>query len=244
MKKTHLVPVHFAVQSKMAANVKFQDSILSPSLEDINETLDELLLEFFEKLETLESLRNDLTSAMRHGFLSMSKARYSMGNKAVGEMQYARSMTASTFVVEEESCSNSKNDEKELNPDLSGFEVVFDGVKMENELCKEVENVTENKSSGLRQRGAGKNHQGKDTQELIESEIGISSRKKSTDPLKWFGVLVPTSLRDCQREFKTACCLSFEIAQLEQEVNTIMNDYLNLKEKKRIVQNLDEKKDK
>ena len=227
--------------------MKFQDSILSPSLEDINETLDELLLEFFEKLETLESLRNDLTSAMRHGFLSMSKARYSMGNKAVGEMQYARSMTASTFVVEEESCSNSKNDDKELNPDLSGFEVVFDGDKTEKELFKEVENVTENKSSGLRQRGAGKNHQGRDTQEdglEIEREIGISSRKKSTDPLKWFGVLVPTSLRDCQREFKTACCLSFEIAQLEQEVNTIMNDYLNLKEKKRIVQNLDEKKDK
>ena len=222
--------------------MKFQDSIL---VEDINKTLDELLLEFFEKLETLESLRNDLTRAMRHGFLSMSKARYSMGNKAVCEMQYARSMTASTFVVEEESCSNSENDEKELKPDLSGFEVVFDGDKAKAELCKEVENVTENRSSGLRQRGARENHQGKDTHEdrlEIESEMGISCRKKSADPLKWFGVLVPTSLKDCQKEFKTACRLSFEIAQLEQEVNTIMSDYLNLKEKKKIVQSSDEKK--
>ena len=216
--------------------MEFQD--LAACLEDLNKTLDELLLEFFEKLETLEGLRNGLTNAMKHGFLSMSKARYSMGNKAVGEMQYARNMIASTLVLEEDNCSNSEDDQETLKPDLSCSEVVFDGGKRKKESCKGLEDLEGNQKSGLRQRTAGKNNQEEDLGE--QNETGSSSKEKSTDPLKWFGVLVPTSLRDCQKEFKTACRFSFEIVQLEQEVNTIIDDYLDLKEKKKIIQDSDE----
>ncbi len=230
----------------MAANAEFQDLAaslsLTVSLEDLNETLDELLLEFFENLETLEGLRNDLTTAMRNGFLSMSKARYSMGNKAVGEMQYARKMTASTFVLERDSCP-SEDDKEKIKLELSDCEVVFDGDKKKL-MCKGVESLVENERPGLRERGVAKNHQ----EEIegggleLKSETEFSSRKESTDPLKWFGVLVPTSLKDCQKDFKIACRLSCEIAQLEQELDRIMDDYYNLKEKKILMKSLDEKK--
>ena len=218
---------------------------MADSLESLNEKLDQLLLDFFEKLETLEVVRNDLTNAMRNGFLSMSKARYSMGNKAVGEMQYSRNMTASTLVSERDSCS-SKDDKNKLKTVLKGFEVLFDGDKTKNETCKEVEDLVENERPGLRQRGAAKSHQGETDGGGPggKTETEFASRKKTTDPLKWFGVLVPSSLKDCQKEFKTACCLSCEIAQLEEELVRIMGDYHKLKEKKIIFQSLNENKDK
>ncbi|XP_028407059.1 coiled-coil domain-containing protein 115-like [Dendronephthya gigantea] len=205
---------------------------------NLNEKLDVALLEFFEKLENLEVVRNDLTSTMRNGFLLMSKARYSMGNKSVGELQYARNMKASTLVIERDFQSRNE-DEDDVETDLKGFEVVFDLDKAKNENERGGD-VVENEKPGLRQRVTGKD-QREDLMEDDEDRArkgGFMDGKKTTDPLKWFGVLVPTSLRECQRDFKTACRLSGEAAQLEQELDTIINDYAKLKEEKRRLQNL------
>ena len=209
---------------------------MADDLENLNEKLDQFLLEFFEKLEAVEELRRDLTNAMRNGFLAMSKARYSMGNKAVGEMQYAKNMTASTLVFEGD------NDANKLTPDFGSFLVSFDAGATRNEMPKGIENlVKSDQKPVLRQRGAGK------SQEPTGAGLGekcaekFAGGKKRKDPLKWFGVLVPSSLKDCQKDFKTACCLSCEVAQLEQELVRIMNDYEQLKERKRVVQSLVDK---
>ena len=211
---------------------------MDDNLENLNEKLDQFLLEFFEKLEALEGVRNDLTNAMRNGFLSMSKARYSMGNKAVGEMQYARDMTASTLVyLERDGCLN-KDDGNKVAADCGKFVVSFDAGETKNEINKGVENlVKDDQQPVLRQRGAAKSQQ-EVTKEVVQgekSEVKFASGKKRKDPLKWFGVLVPSSLKDCQRDFKTACCLSCEVAQLERDLGRIMCDYEQLKEKKKIV---------
>ena len=209
---------------------------MDDSLKNLNEKLDEFLLLFFEKLEVLEDVREKLTNSMRNGFLSMSKARYSMGNKAVGEMQYARNMTASTMVFERENGS-SKDGESHLLAGVEGFEVLFDANESKTEIN---ESLINNEKPGLRQR----THKGT-TKDLEESKTQTkfsSSKRKSIDPLKWFGVLVPGSLKDCQREFKNACSLVCEVTRLEQELEKIMEDYEKLKNEKRIVQSSDENK--
>ena len=209
---------------------------MADDLENLNEKLDQLLLEFFEKLETVEELRRDLTNAMRNGFLAMSKARYSMGNKAVGEMQYAKNMTASTLVLEGD------NDANKLTSDFGSFVVSFDAGATKNEMPKGVEILVKNDQKPvLRQRGAGKSQEPAGAGIGEKCEEKFASGKKSKDPLKWFGVLVPSSLKDCQKDFKTACRLSCEVAQLEQELGRIMNDYEQLKERKRVVQSLVDK---
>uniref|UniRef100_A0AAQ4R8X0 Vacuolar ATPase assembly protein VMA22 n=1 Tax=Gasterosteus aculeatus aculeatus TaxID=481459 RepID=A0AAQ4R8X0_GASAC len=54
--------------------------------------LDEKLLRFMEQLELLEEKRASLNSLIEQGWFSMSKARYSMGNKHVSPLQYASEM--------------------------------------------------------------------------------------------------------------------------------------------------------
>nr|ACQ58122.1 Coiled-coil domain-containing protein 115 [Anoplopoma fimbria] len=51
--------------------------------------LDEKLLCLMEQLELLEEKRAALNSLIEQGWFSMSKARYSMGNKHVSPLQYA-----------------------------------------------------------------------------------------------------------------------------------------------------------
>ena len=210
---------------------------MADDLGNLNEKLDFVLLEFFEKLENLEDVRNALTDAMRNGFLSMSKARYSMGNKSVGELEYSRNMRASTLVIERD-VQSSKDQKDDVKTDLKRFEVVFDQDEATNEKEKGG-SVLESKIPGLRQRVNVK-----DQREDLEGGDEDRKRKqkfvderKASNPLKWFGVLVPTSLRECQKDFKTACHLLGEVAQLEQDLDRIITDYAKLKEEKRRLQN-------
>ncbi|XP_034064863.1 coiled-coil domain-containing protein 115 isoform X2 [Gymnodraco acuticeps] len=58
-------------------------------LEESSLLLDEKLLRFMDQLELLEEKRAALNSLIEQGWFSMSKARYSMGNKRVSALQYA-----------------------------------------------------------------------------------------------------------------------------------------------------------
>uniref|UniRef100_A0A4W5JFU6 Vacuolar ATPase assembly protein VMA22 n=1 Tax=Hucho hucho TaxID=62062 RepID=A0A4W5JFU6_9TELE len=54
--------------------------------------LDKKLLVFMDQLELLEEKRERLNSLIEQGWFSMSKARYSMGNKQVSSLQYGSEM--------------------------------------------------------------------------------------------------------------------------------------------------------
>uniref|UniRef100_A0A8C4N9H9 Vacuolar ATPase assembly protein VMA22 n=1 Tax=Eptatretus burgeri TaxID=7764 RepID=A0A8C4N9H9_EPTBU len=52
------------------------------------------------------------------------------------------------------------------------------------------------------------------------------------DPLKWFGVLVPQSLRQAQQSFKQAIPVSVELASLQVQLHDAQDLYSHLLEKK------------
>ncbi|XP_022597174.1 coiled-coil domain-containing protein 115 isoform X2 [Seriola dumerili] len=58
-------------------------------LEESSLSLDGKLLRFMDQLELLEEKRATLNSLIEQGWFTMSKARYSMGNKQVSALQYA-----------------------------------------------------------------------------------------------------------------------------------------------------------
>ena len=52
--------------------------------------------------------------------------------------------------------------------------------------------------------------------------------RKQVDPLKWFGVLVPQSLRQSQGDFKAAANLALDIATLKIKVDNFGQEYRSL----------------
>ncbi|CAI5647591.1 unnamed protein product [Oreochromis niloticus] len=175
--------------------------------------LDEKLLRFMEQLELLEEKRATFNSLIEQGWFSMSKARYTMGNKQVSALQYAseieplvcvQTRTLDNGEVEfttercTQTCSKESGKDQRAIEDIGPQEEVFDlqGVRRRNRPKRE---IAESTSSDKAPAGKG-------------------DHNAQQDPLKWFGVLVPQSLKHAQSSFKQVIELSAEIAALQTAV--------------------------
>lgn len=191
------------------------------------ERLDELTLNFFDKFEQIQAKREEICKIMKDGYLNLSQARYSMGNKSVCPLQYSEKMKASTFV--------SLNDNDGL---------AFEIVNFKAEDC--TKDVKEEQSGSVRKRKVDKKPENEnidgsnsvkdlhvdDTEDLTLQELSLKDRKQADDPLKWFGVLVPVCLRTGQAQFRKAIDLCCELVNLENEIKTLMEKYRSQKKLK------------
>uniref|UniRef100_UPI003AABBA42 coiled-coil domain-containing protein 115 n=1 Tax=Centroberyx gerrardi TaxID=166262 RepID=UPI003AABBA42 len=207
-------------------------------LEESSLLLDEKLLRFMDQLELLEEKRATLNSLIEQGWFSMSKARYSMGNKQVSALQYASE-------IEPLVCVHART------LDNSEVEFCTERVtqKCNNESGKDVRSVEDigPQEEGVRRRIKSK----KDFAEKEEGEkaniekllmkteppevppVAKGNQNPQQDPLKWFGILVPQSLKQAQSSFKQVIELSAEIATLQSAVfNTREELKLGMKQKR------------
>lgn len=177
--------------------------------------VDEKLLCFMDQLELLEKKRASLNALIEQGWLSISKARYSMGNKKVSSLQYASEIKPRLYV--------------HAQP-LDNGEVKFyinKVIEKSDDNLKSVEDIGP-QESGIRRRNKKKHHvdENEEMDKIIpEQQREIQKARQCNhnpqqDPLKWFGILVPQSLKQVQASFKQVIELSAEIASLQ---TTILN---------------------
>ncbi|XP_004674959.1 PREDICTED: coiled-coil domain-containing protein 115 [Condylura cristata] len=164
--------------------------------------LDSLLLQLLGDLEELEAKRVALNSRVEEGWFSLSKARYAMGAKAVGPLQYASRMEPQVCVS---TC--------EAQDRLQKFRVVKAGAPTPEEVGP--------RESTLRRR--------KGPSKIQEPEPETSPVPQ--DPLNWFGILVPHSLRQAQASFQEGLQLAADIASLQTRIDWGQNQLRGLKEK-------------
>ncbi|CAM4680445.1 unnamed protein product [Leuciscus chuanchicus] len=171
--------------------------------------LDEQLLLFMDQLEALEEKRQKLNSLIEEGWFSIAKTRYSMGNKQVSALQYASEMEPLVHV------------EASL---LEGGTAEFKCERRKNKTEELKNNTVEDigaKETGLRRRINTKQKGVKEEEEETDPQVKTtaeSSTPEHREPLKWFGILVPQSLKQAQSAFKEVITLSAEIASLQSEI--------------------------
>ncbi|XP_028309360.1 coiled-coil domain-containing protein 115 [Gouania willdenowi] len=189
----------------------------SPEVEEASLSLDEKLLRFMDQLELMQEKRVALNALIEQGWISMSSARYSMGSKHVSALQYASEMDplvcveVSTsdsgdvqFFTERttQTCSNVCEPAPTAIEEIGPQE---QGVRRRNISKKDV--PTKDKSDGtIREK---------------TSEVNLTKTNEHSpqqDPLKWFGILVPQSLKQAQSSFKQVIELSAEIASLQTAI--------------------------
>lgn len=205
-------------------------------MEDICCELDQLTVEFFDILERLHEKREYMNAAIRDGHLNLSKARYSMGNKSVGALQYSHKMDHALYHIEsvysaeqpEESCVAFEL--KKSSP----------GKVMESSIA-DIDDKDEERNV-LRRRKPQKSDSLHDEITGIE-ELSLSKEEKLPlesssngyvqDPLKWFGILVPGCLRTGQKNFQSAIELSCEMVNFEIKLKEIVEKFKALKTRKR-----------
>ncbi|XP_056102378.1 coiled-coil domain-containing protein 115 [Rhinichthys klamathensis goyatoka] len=171
--------------------------------------LDEQLLLFMDQLETLEEKRLKLNSLIEEGWFSIAKTRYSMGNKQVSALQYASEMEPLVHV-----------EASLLEGGTAEFKCERRKKKTEELKNNTVEDIGA-KDTGLRRRINTKQKGVKEEEEETDPQVKTkaeSSTPEHREPLKWFGILVPQSLKQAQSAFKEVITLSAEIASLQSAI--------------------------
>lgn len=189
-------------------------SDIEPSkMESLNKKLDDILVDFFESLGELYKEQANLENLMKNGFLMMSRARYNMGAKSVSVSQYDESSMKASKVV-----MVTKEDHNKT----------FQLVNPSNFPVDDSEEITT--STGLRQRKGG----GIDKIETLGSTVIENSNdsKCNCDPIKWFGVLVPQSLRQSQGYFQQATDAAVSVSNLKSKVLNLKEQYKEVMKEK------------
>ncbi|XP_067448405.1 coiled-coil domain-containing protein 115 [Thunnus thynnus] len=205
-------------------------------LEEPSLLLDEKLLRFMDQLELLEEKRASLNSLIEQGWFSMSKARYSMGNKQVSALQYASEIEP-LVCVHARSLDNGKME----------FCTERVSQKCSNESGKDgmrsIEDIGPQEEGVRRRIKSKKDITEKEASEEASSEkapevppVRKSDQNPQQDPLKWFGILVPQSLKQAQSSFKQVIDLSAEIATLQTAVLNTRQDLMHSMKDKHTLQ--------
>ncbi|XP_049609862.1 coiled-coil domain-containing protein 115 [Syngnathus scovelli] len=176
--------------------------------------LDDILLALMDQLELLEEKRGRLNSLIEQGWFFISKARYSMGNKQVSALQYASEIKPlvavhvrqlgddnvefCTDLPKYDECCNTNAPVEDIGPKEEGVRRRIKPTETSSEK-KTVEELNKRKSS----------------KDLADSK---SESNLPQNPLQWFGILVPQSLKQAQLSFKQVIELSAEIATLQVQI--------------------------
>lgn len=148
-------------------------------------------------------LRDSLNELLENGLLELARGRYANGNKSVSALQLNMGQVEALRTVR-----SHFDDPEQRYPHFELLGAVGSGSPENNAAESEV-----------RKRG-----------EAVKppSEEAPSSRKppmSTTDPLRWFGVLVPQSLRRSQKCFVGALELLVDVANEQSRLTAAVDAY-------------------
>uniref|UniRef100_A0A8D1EIZ5 Vacuolar ATPase assembly protein VMA22 n=1 Tax=Sus scrofa TaxID=9823 RepID=A0A8D1EIZ5_PIG len=190
--------------------------------------LDSLLLQLLGDLEELETKRAALNARVEEGWLSLSKARYAMGAKSVGPLQYASRMEPQVCVCTSEAQDGLQKfwlvragarTPEEVGPRESGKQGRVICWFYDGQEKKWTDSHLNYKGKALRKR--------KGPTKTAEPEPSPAPQ----DPLNWFGILVPHSLRQAQASFREGLQLAADMASLQIRIDWGRNQLRGLQEK-------------
>ncbi|XP_078088269.1 vacuolar ATPase assembly protein VMA22 [Mustelus asterias] len=203
-------------------------------LESLCERLEEQLLRYLQEMESLSEKRQRLEALMEQGWFSLSKARYSMGNKWVSSLQYGPEMVPLAqvdvslqeggrcgFQVERVDCGEAKRTGALQEEQKEIVEIgTREQVRRRKSRWKEDEEQKLSCEDEVASRSQTLKESTGEEETPAEQKDG---RRPCQDPIRWFGVLVPQSLKIAQASFK-------EVIEVAAEVATLQNSLLSTKE--------------
>lgn len=207
--------------------------------EGICEKLDDVSLKLFDLLDKLMEEREKLNELIKFGFVDMAKARYSIGNHRISSLQLdMKEMSALKLVANDEcSCKGYSFNSFVIVDTLNT--VKEDSVKTEDGVRKRItQSIGNDDINQLNTKIESVDLNSADCESSTSSEnILMETRKhyqKINDPLKWFGILTPQSLRNCQKHFQRSLDNVATIASVQNEIKALFNymDYLKAEKKK------------
>jgi hypothetical protein len=184
---------------------------MSDDILDVCKELDGLMIRVLELMEEQIKCKLKLQDIMKTSCLELAKTRYIMGNHCVSYLQLPTEESAEVTAQRTVASSlETKNNVEHL---------VF-------ELCTvnpEGTSLGKQEDNNLRKRAGKEEDERKEEADLIYKKGEENLIVTATDPIKWFGYLVPQNLRRAQKGFHTALELVVQNATIQSELNATCN---------------------
>lgn len=169
------------------------------------------MIRVLELMEEQIKCKLKLQDIMKTSCLELAKTRYIMGNHCVSYLQLPTEESAEVTAQRTVASSlETKNNVEHL---------VF-------ELCTvnpEGTSLGKQEDNNLRKRAGKEEDERKEEADLIYKKGEENLIVTATDPIKWFGYLVPQNLRRAQKGFHTALELVVQNATIQSELNATCN---------------------
>lgn len=193
---------------------------IDPNFTNICGKLDNLAIQILNVMQTIVYERQYLDESLRDGYINMAKSRYLM-----------RGQKINTFQI---NTSNLRASKKITRDTENGNGIEFPTFHVSNSTnrCMEDDHLV-NAENGLRNLKIGKVE---NSYEFNNSKKDFSNDDNSSanNPLQWFGVLVPPSLKNCQARFEQVIETVTKLTTLQSQLIVLSQEYRNLREQKSV----------
>ncbi|KAJ5472531.1 hypothetical protein N7530_006532 [Penicillium desertorum] len=215
------------------------------ALEDSVQCLDTLLEKYLHLLDRQQKLHSSLAEQLSSGFFALAQANFSSPpGRRYGPDYYDERMKATRKI----SIQSEQNTDKSTNPQekedvtaLPGPEYTFSVEHTPSRPSEEADGNNETKATSpvlgghleASEETSPASSEPSDTAGTETTPVGkpksVSKKFRSADPIHWYGILVPQSLRRAQDSFANAidnqvpdlASTTVEMRALEQQINQL-----------------------
>ncbi|KFM64837.1 Coiled-coil domain-containing protein 115, partial [Stegodyphus mimosarum] len=190
--------------------------------------LDDLAISILKTLHEIISERQYLDDNLREGYICMAKSRYLMRGQKIDIVQVdtsnlraAKKVFCEHDTIEKVEFLNYKILETDQVTSDANCIKYRSSEMLESKLSQDFEHLSIEKENSTNL-----------TAETSEKEEETSSDNKDKDPLYWFGVLTPASLKKCQSHFQQAIATAAKIVSLQSQLKSLGIKYRELRKEK------------
>ncbi|CAG8480189.1 727_t:CDS:2 [Funneliformis caledonium] len=196
-------------------------------MEEICIKLDKVLLEYMDLISIYQENWQKISKDLECGYLQLAHSKYTMGPGRLSKDQFDGRMQAVTrsliSEVEEEILKEHNYQFTLINGYLENDDIIPD----ESES-----NQINNNSSTLRRR----NIKESETEPNVTTKTEQPSKKQIVrDPIHWFGLLVPSTLRESQKHFKQSLVNMVGLLNIRNEILMKEVQFKKLKNQKEMI---------
>ncbi|CAH0384019.1 unnamed protein product [Bemisia tabaci] len=175
-----------------------------PAIEDLNTELDKLGFKVLQLMNDYIKSKVQLEQTIKNGCLDLAKARYIRGGAAISSLQLPTEDSLGVKALAKVEAHHERTD------GCTSFSLLHFEPTISNK--KSTDSETDSYTDG--------------DKSCLDSE-------KITDPLKWFGVLVPQNLRQAQAWFKQSIELAVDCTNIQASIQHKREEFLRLLKLKR-----------
>ncbi|KAJ1657708.1 hypothetical protein IWQ61_002943 [Dispira simplex] len=187
---------------------------------DVNQS-DQLIIEYFNTLEKYEQEMAVLSNLLRQGQWSLSQAKQALGGPhRVSRYQYDQRMQAQ-LRVETNAAENGNEATYELIRWVKPTESVEPSTTHESVEAPGMSQLKQRRQRVSISDESSENGSSEEAETQKEQSLLSASKSNIHDPLRWFGVLVPGSLRQSQCYFHQSTTRIVKLANLKVQLDQL-----------------------